>query len=117
MIDRDHWRDQVHAAWAHRPICWLQGVRRAGKTVLARSIADTDYYDCELPSVRRRESAVRLFDELLNETAVPRIDTTVRRSLGPARRIVRHDHPITICAGHPRAFARIGGKAVCSTNS
>lgn len=53
MNDRRPWVDLIHAAWASRPICWLQGVRRAGKTVLAKSIADTDYYDCELPSVRR----------------------------------------------------------------
>lgn len=53
MNERRHWIDKIHAAWTNRPICWLQGVRRVGKTVLARSIADTDYYDCELPSVRR----------------------------------------------------------------
>ena len=53
MNERQVWLDRIHAAWARRPICWLQGVRRAGKTVLARSIADADYYDCELPSVRR----------------------------------------------------------------
>ena len=53
MNERRHWLDRIHAAWATRPICWLQGVRRVGKTVLARSIADAAYYDCELPSVRR----------------------------------------------------------------
>lgn len=53
MNERRAWVDLIHAAWASRPICWLQGVRRAGKTVLAQSIADADYYDCELPSVRR----------------------------------------------------------------
>lgn len=53
MNERRDWLDRIHAAWAHRPICWLQGVRRAGKTVLARAIANADYYDCELPSVRR----------------------------------------------------------------
>lgn len=53
MNERRLWLDKIAAAWTTRPICWLQGVRRVGKTVLARSIADTDYYDCELPSVRR----------------------------------------------------------------
>jgi len=53
MNERRPWLDRIHAAWAHRPICWLQGVRRAGKTVLARTMSDTDYFDCELPSVRR----------------------------------------------------------------
>lgn len=32
---------------------WLYGVRRAGKTVLCRSLPDVEYFDCELPSVRR----------------------------------------------------------------
>ena len=53
MNVRRVWLDRIHAAWNSRSICWLQGVRRAGKTVLAQSIADADYYDCELPSVRR----------------------------------------------------------------
>lgn len=53
MNNRRPWENLILEAWASRPICWLQGVRRAGKTVLAKSIADTDYYDCELPSVRR----------------------------------------------------------------
>lgn len=53
MNQRRAWLDLVENAWARRPICWLQGVRRVGKTVLARSLADTVFYDCELPSVRR----------------------------------------------------------------
>ncbi|MBI2206155.1 MAG: ATP-binding protein [Candidatus Rokubacteria bacterium] len=32
---------------------WLSGVRRSGKTTLARSLPDAEYLDCELPSVRR----------------------------------------------------------------
>jgi hypothetical protein len=32
-----------------------------------------------------RESVVRLFGNLLNETAIPQIDTNARRSLGAAR--------------------------------
>ena len=38
-----------------------------------------------------RQSAVMLFDELLNETAVPRIHANVHRSPGAARRIVVRD--------------------------
>ncbi len=53
MNTRRAWTDLIHAAWARRPICWLQGVRRVGKTVLAQSLEDAAYYDCELPSVRR----------------------------------------------------------------
>jgi predicted AAA+ superfamily ATPase len=32
---------------------WLSGVRRAGKTVLSQSLPDIEYFDCELPRVRR----------------------------------------------------------------
>ena len=53
MNQRTAWTKRVVDAWEHRPICWLQGVRRAGKTVLARSLENVVYYDCELPSVRR----------------------------------------------------------------
>ncbi len=34
-----------------------------------------------------------------------------------ARRIVVHDHPIKVFAGHPRAFALIGGYAVLRTRT
>ncbi len=56
MNDRFVWLDRLSAAWDHRSICWLQGVRRSGKTVLARAVPDSAYYDCELPSVRRELS-------------------------------------------------------------
>ncbi len=36
-----------------RSVVWLMGVRRVGKTVLARSLPDHLYFDCELPSTRR----------------------------------------------------------------
>ena len=37
-----------------RPILWLKGVRRTGKTTLAGMVPDVSYFDCELPSVRRK---------------------------------------------------------------
>ncbi len=40
------------------------------------------------------QSAVRLFGGLLNETAVPRMNTNVRRSPGAVRRIVVRDYPL-----------------------
>ena len=53
-----------------------------------------------------------LFDELLNETAVPRINANARGSTGATRRIVVYVHPIKVFAGHPRAFVLIGGEVV-----
>jgi predicted AAA+ superfamily ATPase len=53
MFPRTHWQEQIESAWSGRSIVWLSGVRRVGKTVLCRSLPDVDYYDCELPRVRR----------------------------------------------------------------
>jgi hypothetical protein len=50
---RRFWLDRIAAAWRSKTVVWLSGVRRAGKTVLARSLDDVEYLDCELPSVRR----------------------------------------------------------------
>ncbi len=32
---------------------WLAGVRRVGKTCLTQTLPNTEYFDCELPRVRR----------------------------------------------------------------
>jgi predicted AAA+ superfamily ATPase len=53
MFPRTPWQEQIESAWNERSIVWLSGVRRVGKTVLCRSLPDVDYYDCELPRVRR----------------------------------------------------------------
>ena len=53
MVKRRFWLRRVEEEWRRRPVLWLRGVRRAGKTFLAQSIEDIEYFDCELPSVRR----------------------------------------------------------------
>jgi predicted AAA+ superfamily ATPase len=53
MFDRPYWLERIQDAWTRRSLVWLVGVRRAGKTVLCRSLPDVEYLDCELPSVRR----------------------------------------------------------------
>ena len=40
---------------------WLSGVRRVGKTTLARMLPDALYLNCDLPSVRRRLADPELF--------------------------------------------------------
>lgn len=40
-------------AWNQRSVVWLSGVRRVGKTTLCQSLSDIEYFDCELPRVRR----------------------------------------------------------------
>jgi hypothetical protein len=53
MFTRRFWIRRIKEAWKKRSIVWLMGVRRAGKTFLCRSIPDSEYFDCELPSTRR----------------------------------------------------------------
>ncbi len=53
MVKRGYWLERIEQQWQRRSILWLRGVRRAGKTFLAQSLADAEYLDCELPRVRR----------------------------------------------------------------
>lgn len=53
MVQRQFWLKRLEALWEKRSVVWLSGVRRAGKTVLCRSLARVEYFDCELPRVRR----------------------------------------------------------------
>jgi predicted AAA+ superfamily ATPase len=53
MVKRHFWIDRLEEAWKRRSVVWLSGVRRAGKTFLSQSLRDVEYFDCELPRVRR----------------------------------------------------------------
>ncbi|MCG3134166.1 MAG: hypothetical protein HMLKMBBP_01453 [Planctomycetes bacterium] len=53
MEQRTFWLGQIDAAFRSRSVVWLSGVRRTGKTTLARSLPEVAYFDCELPRVRR----------------------------------------------------------------
>ncbi len=53
MVRREEWIRRIEQAWADRPVVWLAGVRRVGKTCLAQTLTDVEYFDCELPRVRR----------------------------------------------------------------
>ncbi|MBI5489018.1 MAG: ATP-binding protein [Deltaproteobacteria bacterium] len=69
MIARPFWTARVEVAWRQASVVWLAGVRRAGKTVLAQSLADAAYFNCDLPStaerVRDPESFLRAIDRPL----------------------------------------------------
>lgn len=52
MVKRYFWLDRVEGAWRDRPVVWLRGVRRSGKTSLCRGLPGVEYFDCELPRVR-----------------------------------------------------------------
>ncbi len=53
VTHRTYWLDQIEVAWRRRSIVWLGGVRRSGKTCLCQTLPNTEYFDCELPRVRR----------------------------------------------------------------
>jgi hypothetical protein len=52
MIKRTYWLPRIEEAW-HRSVVWLSGVRRVGKTCLCQGLPDVQYFDCELPRIRR----------------------------------------------------------------
>lgn len=54
MIERPFWTLRIQAAWKKRPIVWLSGVRRVGKTTLTRMFPEAIYQNCDLPSVTRQ---------------------------------------------------------------
>ncbi|HED18830.1 MAG TPA: ATP-binding protein [Gammaproteobacteria bacterium] len=53
MIKRSLWLERIQQAWTRRSIVWLSGVRRVGKTTLARMLPDAVYMNCDLPSTLR----------------------------------------------------------------
>ena len=53
MVQRHFWLDLIEYAWRTRSVIWLSGVRRVGKTCLCQSLSVVEYFDCELPRVRR----------------------------------------------------------------
>jgi len=54
MLSRPLWLQRIRALWERRPIVWLSGVRRVGKTTLARQIEGALYLNCDLPSTGRQ---------------------------------------------------------------
>src|SRR3989344_724774 len=54
MVKRTFWQAMLREALKEKTVVWLSGVRRAGKTMLAQSIGESEYFDCELPRVRRQ---------------------------------------------------------------
>lgn len=53
MVQRHFWLKKIEETWQRRSVLWLSGVRRAGKTILGQSLSHIEYFDCELPRVRR----------------------------------------------------------------
>lgn len=67
MVKRHFWINLIKEAWNRKNVIWLSGVRRVGKTFLCQSIEGLEYFDCELPRVRRMiEEDPESFFETLN---------------------------------------------------
>lgn len=76
MIERPFWVEKILKCWMTRPIVWLSGVRRAGKTTISKMLENAVYNNCDLPSVVRkledpeaylksiREGSIVIFDEI-----------------------------------------------------
>jgi len=52
-VERPFWDARLSETWRAAPIVWLSGVRRSGKTTIARSIDGAHFLNCDLPSVQR----------------------------------------------------------------
>jgi hypothetical protein len=61
MIERPIWLGRIQRAWRKRSVVWLSGVRRVGKTTLARMLPDAVYMNCDLPSTVRALDDPELF--------------------------------------------------------
>ncbi len=70
VVQRHYWQDLVESAWRQRSVLWLAGVRRVGKTVLCQSLPNIEYFDCELPRVRRMMEDPEQFLQGLGERRV-----------------------------------------------
>ncbi|MEA5111851.1 hypothetical protein SDC9_27634 [bioreactor metagenome] len=71
MTDRPFWVNKINHAWESRSIVWLSGVRRVGKTSIAKMLPGTTYLNCDLPSVvRRLEDPESFFKSLGNRGTI-----------------------------------------------
>ncbi len=71
MVQRHFWLDKIKEGLQKRSVLWLSGVRRAGKTILCQSLPEIEYFDCELPRVRRMmEDPQSFLEDLRGRTIV-----------------------------------------------
>lgn len=74
-IRRPYWENLLAASWRKRSIIWLAGVRRTGKTTLAKSLEGFSYYNCDdsdvqdtlknpKPFLKTLQSKGVIFDEI-----------------------------------------------------
>ncbi len=69
MVKRRYWQERIASAWETRRILWLSGVRRVGKTFLARSLTDVEFFDCEFPGSANASRIPRGFSTTCTDDA------------------------------------------------
>lgn len=84
MIERPFWIQLIYQAWEKRPIVWLSGVRRAGKTTLAQMFPGAAYQNCDLPSVGRQLFDPESFYDSLDKGTIVIFDE-IHRLEDPSR--------------------------------
>ena len=53
MVIRSYWNSLLKYFWRQKPITWITGVRQSGKTALCQIYPEAEFFDCEMPRVRR----------------------------------------------------------------
>ncbi|MFO1008958.1 MAG: ATP-binding protein [Planctomycetota bacterium] len=95
MQSRPYWTALIEERWRKRPLLWLRGVRRAGKTTLCRSLENVEYFDCELPRHRRAMQDPEAFLDGLRGRRV--VLDEIHRLDEPSQLLkIAHDHFPTI---------------------
>lgn len=61
MRERPYWRQRIELAWKKAPIVWLSGVRRSGKTTLAKLFPDATFLNCDSHATTERVIQSDLF--------------------------------------------------------
>ncbi|KKM26623.1 hypothetical protein LCGC14_1582950, partial [marine sediment metagenome] len=84
MKIRPFWINNIKQAWEKRPVVWLSGVRRVGKTTLAKMFPEAVYLNCDLPSVVRMLADPEPFYDSLDKNAVVVFDE-IHRVEDPSR--------------------------------
>lgn len=70
MVIRPYWISRITKAWNTRSIVWLSGVRRVGKTTIAKMIEGCRYLNCDLPSVQRQLEDPESYFHFLEEQCI-----------------------------------------------
>jgi uncharacterized protein len=71
MVIRQFWINKIAEGLGKRSVLWLSGVRRAGKTMLCKGLPEIEYFDCELPRVRKTmEDPQSFLEDLQGKTVV-----------------------------------------------